>query len=113
MNFRRQNEHNGTYYTFFIFCFLCVFLKNYECYFRSPIFRLILFYFWRFLDEMCADDEVDAHAIWYLTLASEVLRGTPGTVIFENRKSIDQLLALILRCKCKDAFHVSVFCCAF
>lgn len=58
------------------------------------------------LEEVCEEEEVEVPVIWYLTLVSEIMRGTPGLIILQNRVDVIKLLHLILRLKSKDAFNV-------
>ncbi|KAI1720671.1 proteasome-substrate-size regulator, mid region domain-containing protein [Ditylenchus destructor] len=57
--------------------------------------------------EIFDDEEVDTTAIWCMTLSAEIIRGSPGDVLLENREKVDQLLSLFTRFKCKDATYLA------
>ncbi|KAI1719469.1 proteasome-substrate-size regulator, mid region domain-containing protein [Ditylenchus destructor] len=58
-------------------------------------------------EEIFDDEEVDTTVIWCMTLAAEIIRGSPGDVLLENREKVDQLLSLFTRFKCKDATYLA------
>jgi hypothetical protein len=61
-------------------------------------------------EEIYHEEEVDPSIIFYLTLASEIMRGIPGPILLENRQCVDELVKLILPFdKCIMAFNVHLF----